>query len=60
MAAIEEGADSPDVPGRMPAGIVTGTVADRLPTSSPHYAGEGWGQQGVIRSSPDDNGYRPA
>ncbi|HMU27185.1 MAG TPA: c-type cytochrome [Solirubrobacterales bacterium] len=41
MAAIEEGADSPDVPGRMPAGIVTGTVADEIADFVAHYAGEG-------------------
>jgi mono/diheme cytochrome c family protein len=30
MTALEDGADSPDVPGRMPPGIVTGTVAEEI------------------------------
>ncbi|MBN8870059.1 MAG: c-type cytochrome [Solirubrobacterales bacterium] len=41
MTALEEGADSPDVPGRMPAGIVTGTVAEEIANFVAHYAGEG-------------------
>lgn len=41
MAALEEGADSPDVPGRMPPGIVTGTVAEEIADFVSHYAGEG-------------------
>jgi mono/diheme cytochrome c family protein len=41
MTALEEGADSPDVPGRMPAGIVTGTVAEEIADFVSHYAGQG-------------------
>ncbi|MCB0830304.1 MAG: c-type cytochrome [Solirubrobacterales bacterium] len=41
MTALENGADSPDVPGRMPAGIVTGTVAEEIANFVAHYAGEG-------------------
>lgn len=41
MTAIEAGADSPDVPGRMPAGIVTGTVAEEIAHFVAKYAGEG-------------------
>jgi len=41
MAALENGADSPDVPGRMPPGIVTGTVAEEIANFVAHYAGEG-------------------
>jgi len=41
MAALENGADSPDVPGRMPPGIVTGTVAEEIADFVSKYAGEG-------------------
>lgn len=41
MTAIESGADSPDVPGRMPPGIVTGTVAEEIADFVAKYAGEG-------------------
>ena len=41
MTALENGADSPDVPGRMPPGIVTGTVAEEIADFVAHYAGEG-------------------
>lgn len=41
MTALEEGADSPDVPGRMPPGIVTGVVAEEIADFVAHTAGEG-------------------
>jgi len=40
LTALENGADSPDVPGRMPPGIVTGTVAEEIANFVAHYAGE--------------------
>lgn len=39
MTALENGADSPDVPGRMPPGIVTGTVAEEIADFVAHNAG---------------------
>lgn len=41
MTALEDGADSPDVSGRMPPGIVTGTVAEEIADFVAHYAGQG-------------------
>lgn len=41
MTALEEGADNPEVPGRMPPGIVTGTVAEEIADFVARYAGEG-------------------
>jgi len=41
MTALKDGADNPDVPGRMPPGIVSGTVADEISDFVAQYAGEG-------------------
>ncbi|MBN8866666.1 MAG: c-type cytochrome [Solirubrobacterales bacterium] len=41
MAALENGADDPSVPGRMPAGIVTGTVAEEIADFVAQNAGKG-------------------
>lgn len=40
LTALEDGADSPDVPGRMPPGIVSGTVAEEIANFVAHNAGE--------------------
>lgn len=41
LGFIDNGADSPDVPGRMPAGIVSGTVADQIADFVANTAGRG-------------------
>lgn len=41
LGFINAGADSPDVPGRMPAGIVTGTVAEQVADFVAATAGRG-------------------
>ena len=41
MAALEDGADDPNVPGRMPPGIVTGTVAEEIAEFVAQNAGKG-------------------
>ncbi|HMT04481.1 MAG: c-type cytochrome [Solirubrobacterales bacterium] len=41
MTALEEGADDPNVPGRMPPGIVTGTVAEEIADFVAQNAGKG-------------------
>lgn len=41
LGFLENGADSPSVPGRMPAGIVTGTVADQIADFVANTAGRG-------------------
>jgi len=41
LAVLEQGADSPDVPGRMPPGIVSGTVADQVAEFVAQTAGRG-------------------
>lgn len=41
LGFIESGADSPDKPGRMPAGIVSGIVAEQVAEFVAHTAGRG-------------------
>ncbi len=41
MSALENGYDTPDVQGRMPAGIVTGTVAEEIAEFVAQTAGRG-------------------
>lgn len=41
LAVLEEGADSPDVPGRMPPGIVSGIVAEQVAEFVANTAGRG-------------------
>lgn len=41
LGFINAGADSPDVPGRMPAGIVSGTVAEQVADFVAATAGRG-------------------
>lgn len=39
LTAINQGADNPDVPGRMPPGIVSGVVAEEIADFVARYAG---------------------
>lgn len=41
LGFLDNGADSPDKPGRMPAGIVSGTVAEQIANFVAHTAGRG-------------------
>jgi mono/diheme cytochrome c family protein len=41
LSAIEQGADDPTVPGRMPAGIVSGPVAEEIADFVAQSAGRG-------------------
>jgi mono/diheme cytochrome c family protein len=41
LSAIEQGADDPTVPGRMPAGIVSGPVAEEIADFVAQTAGRG-------------------